>query len=147
MGGIAKVWLIPSSLISSLLYEGPLPTITLPQGWRESSWGFSPVFQSGQYAQDTKVSSSGTAWENTVTFKLPKLSTQARAFTALLSHARWAVLLLDENGQYLLMGSGDYPMRATSKSTTGQDMADLSHVAITVSGVAPRLPVFLSEPQ
>ena len=128
LGGIAKVWLIPSSLISSILYDFPFPSPELPYGWGDDSWEFTPVFQSASYTQEQQQSAAGAAWENTVSFKIPKISYESRIFTSLLAHSKWSILLLDENGQYLIMGSDDYPMRAVTKSSTGADLADFNNI-------------------
>lgn len=105
------------------------------------AWQLTPVFQSGSYTQDMMQSPSGTYYENTVSFKIPKYTYERRLFASDLSSLLWAVLTMDQNGEFLLMGSSDYPMRMTTKAVSGADLSDLNHLAVTVTGKSPILPL------
>lgn len=113
----------------------------LPVNWAEDAWELTPVFQSGSNTQDHVQSPAGTYFENTVSFKIPKYTLDRRQFVADLGSLLWAVLTMDQNGEFLLMGSSDYPMRVTTKVTSGSDLSDLNHVTVTVSGKSPILPL------
>ncbi|MFA6483722.1 MAG: hypothetical protein WCW62_14165 [Bacteroidales bacterium] len=141
LGGIAKIWLIAAAKIPSYLYSYPRGLMQLPINWAEDTWELTPVFQSGSYTQDMVQSPAGTYYENTVTFKIPKYTLDRRQFAADFANLLWAVLTLDQNGEFLLMGSSDYPMRVTIKVASGADISDLNHIAITVSGKSPILPL------
>ena len=41
------------------------------------------------------------------------------------------------------MGSQEYPMRSIIKTSTGSEISDLNHLAVTISGKSPILPVFI----
>ena len=146
LGGIAKIWLIPSSLISSLLFDFPFSSPALLDGWQNDAWSFIPIFQSSSFTQSQEDSSAGTFWENTVTFSIPKITYDSRIFTSAVAFGKWAVLLLTENNQYLLIGSAENPMRGITKSTSGRDLADLNNIVVTVTGKTTILPVFIDSP-
>jgi hypothetical protein len=141
LGGIAKIWLIPSRLIFSHLYDYPIGLLQLPVNWANDAWQITPVFQSASYTQDMQQSPSGTWWENTVSFKIPRYTLDNKPFAGTLSRLLWAVLTLDQNGEFLLVGSKDYPMRLSVKMTSGADLSELSHLAISVTGKSPILPL------
>ena len=146
IGGIAKIWLIPSRLISSPASSIPAVLATLPIGWGDDTWEFAPIFQSGSFMEDMKSSTAGNYFESTVTFKIPKIAYYSRDVISLLSGKPIAILMLDENGQYLLVGNTDYPMRLTTSARTGAEISDLNHIALSYTGRNP-LPVsFASNP-
>ena len=72
LGGIARIWLIPSRLISSAHYNFPTTLLQLPMNWDTDAWELTPVFQSASWTQEQQSTTAGTYYENTVAFKLPK---------------------------------------------------------------------------
>ncbi len=144
LGGIAQLWLIPSRLISSLLFEPSTLTPALPVNWGDESWAFIPVFQSASYFQDQVTTGAGTAYDQTIQFKIPKIRHDLRLFSSHLSQSRWSALLLDQNGQYLLIGCDSNPLRASAKQTSGADISDLNHMQVTISGQTLEESIFLS---
>jgi hypothetical protein len=143
LGGIARIWLIPSRLISSAHYNFPTTLLQLPMNWDTDAWELTPVFQSASWTQEQQSTIAGTYYENTVAFKLPKVTYDSRSFISLITNETWTVMLMDQNKQFLLMGSQEYPMRSTIKTSTGSEISDLNHLAVTISGKSPILPVFI----
>jgi hypothetical protein len=111
--------------------------------WDTDAWELTPVFQSASWTQEQQSTIAGTYYENTVAFKLPKVTYDSRSFISLITNETWTVMLMDQNKQFLLMGSQEYPMRSTIKTSTGSEISDLNHLAVTISGKSPILPVFI----
>ena len=146
LGGIAKVWLIPSTLISSLPFSTPAILAALPSGWDDDAWEFVPIFQSASFSEDMKPSPAGDYFEPTVTFKIPKIAYYSQDVINLLRSKRTSILLLDQNGQYLLVGNDDYPVRLSTGSRSGADISDLNHISLTYTGRNPFPSVFAADP-
>ena len=121
-------------MIPSLPFSNPSALINLPVGWDTDAWEFMPVFQSATFSEDLKPSPAGDYYETTVTFKIPKIAFYAGDVISLLRSRRTSILILDQNGQYLLVGNEDYPMRMTTSARTGAEIAELNHIAITYAG-------------
>jgi hypothetical protein len=146
LGGIAKLWCIPARLISSLPFSTPDVLYPIPAGWEDEAWEFEPVFQSASFSEDMKPSPAGSYYEPTVTFKIPKTSGQSQEVINMLKLLRTAILLLDQNGQYFLVGNEDYPMRLSTGSRTGADVSDLNHIAFTYTGKNLHPSIFAADP-
>ena len=73
LGGIAKIWLIPSARISSALFDSLTEPEDLPVGWDTNTWQMDPVFQSASFQEESKSTAAGRYYENTVAFKIAYL--------------------------------------------------------------------------
>jgi hypothetical protein len=146
IGGIARIWLIPSPLISSL-QRSDLPFFyRLPDGWGDNAWQFDPIFQSASLDQQFLDSTAGPYWESVVTFRLPKLSYYNMSVIQLVAGRKYAILLMDQNSQYILVGSDRFPMRFVASAKTGADLGDLNHVELKFSGKATFTSLFIDNP-
>ncbi len=64
-----------------------------------------------------------------------------RQLTADGSSFLWAVLILDQNGEFFLKGSKDYLKRVIIKVASGSDISDLNGIIVTVTGKSSFLPL------
>jgi len=87
---------------------------------------------------------SGTAYDQTIQFKIAKARQELRLFSSHLSGGRWAALLLDQNNQYMLVGCDLHPLRGIAKQTSGANIADLNHLLISITGQTLEPSIFLS---
>lgn len=146
IGGLAKIWLIPSHLIASIRNSPGSSLYYLPTGWDALAWEFTPVFQSGAFTEELKTAGAGNYYESSVSFKFPKITGSTRDLLRNMSSIPMAILFLTQNGQYLLVGNQDYPMRLQASSKTGADISDLNHIALTYTGKNPDPALYCADP-
>ena len=133
--------------MSSSLEPSDLPYFfKLPSGWSESAWEFDPIFQSASLSQEFQESPAGSYWESVVGFRIPKISFYNMSVIQLIAGRRYLILLMDQNQQYLLVGSDRYPMRFTATAKTGAEITDLNHVALKFTGKATFTSLFIENP-
>ncbi len=146
IGGLAKIWLIPSHLIASIHNSPPSSDYILPTGWDELAWEFTPIFQSASFTEELKTAEGGNYYDSSVSFKLAKITTLTRDILKQISSVPMAILFLTQNGQYMLVGNQDYPMRLQASSKSGADISDLNHVALTYTGKNPDPTLYCADP-
>ena len=146
LGGIAKIWVIPATLIYSLARSENPGTYVAPAGSLENAFEFSPVFQSASFDEEQGQQSAGQFFNQTVSFTIPKHSIYNTANLEYLTGRLWAILILDQNAQYKLIGCRDYPLRMVANIKTGAEISDLNHIAMKFSGLSPFRAVFVDKP-
>ena len=115
-------------------------------GWSREAWELAPVFQSASLDVTNQNSTAGSYFESTVAFSLPKISLNQEGFISEIRNQLWALLLLDQNGQWILVGDADFPMRFTVDSKTGSDISDLNNHQFKFTGKSPFRPLFMDKP-
>jgi len=118
----------------------------LPDGWSDNAWEFDPIFQSASLAQEFLGSAAGSYWESVVSFRIPKISFYNMSVIQLIAGRRYSILLMDQNQQYILVGSDRYPMRFIASAKTGADITDLNHVELKFTGKATFTSLFIENP-
>ena len=146
LGGIAKIWLIPSARISSALFDSLTEPEDLPVGWDTNTWQMDPVFQSASFQEESKVSAAGRYYENTVAFKIAYLGGGTIHFLKVAADDTHSILIKDQNGAYFLVGNADFPMRLASSAKTGADLSDLNHVLLTFAGMNTQPSIWVADP-
>ena len=146
LGGIAKIWVIPAALIYSLERSETPGAYVAPAGCLENAFEFWPVFQSASFDEEQGQQSAGHFFNQTVLFTIPKHSIYNSVALESLTGRLWAILILDQNSQYKLIGCRDYPLRMVANIKTGADISDLNHIAMKFSGQSPFRAVFVDKP-
>ena len=146
LGGIAKVWAIPSSRVEIPSQPVKPNKYELPEGWASVSLELLPVFQSGRFQESTKTETGGLYYESVVSVTLAKDQPDLQGYLQDLSERTWTILSQDQNGLFRLTGSREYPLRSTLAKNTGAEISDLNHVRVEFSGTSPYPSVFILDP-
>ena len=118
----------------------------MPEFWEIVSWQLEPVFQSASLAIKSQRTGAGQYWESTVVCVLPKISLLMDSYIEDWKDQLWILLLLDQNGQYILVGDYNFPLRLDVDAKTGSDISDLNNLQLTFVGKSPFRPVFVDKP-
>lgn len=146
LGGIAKLWSIPSNLLFTLEKSSTPGMFKLPIGCLENAYEFWPTFQSASFEEEHSAQPSGDCFNQTVSFTIPKNTFKNLAYLNLLSGRTWGILMLDQNNQYRLAGCRDYPVRLAANTKTGSEISDLNCVILKFTGQSPFRAVFVDKP-
>ena len=146
IGGIARIWLIPNSIISALPSSQVVGQYIMPVEWGRDAWELFPIFQSASLAIKNLRTSAGSYWESTISFSLPKFDLTNESYVYEFNNHLWCLLLLDQNGQWILVGDANFPMRLDVDTKTGSDISDLNNLQFTFVNKSPFRPLFVDKP-
>ncbi|MCX6225212.1 MAG: hypothetical protein NTV01_10785 [Bacteroidia bacterium] len=141
------MWLLPSRSISFLPRNEQTGLYETPEQWNgKDSWELNPIYQSISYEVKQNMSPAGRYFEHDVSFKIPKISYYVQDFINLIIGRSWAIMILDQNGQCMLIGDQFSPMRLSITGKIGPDISDLNHIQLTFTGKSQNLAVFVEKP-
>ncbi len=146
LGGIAKVWAIPSSLADITRQPAEPNSFFLPDEFTLECLEILPIFQSLRFSETSKTESGGTYYESTLSLSIARDSPALKAYLEDLQSGRWSLLTLDQNGLYRLIGSKAYPLRVGIARNTGAEISDLNHIRLEFTGTSPYPSIFMSNP-
>jgi len=115
-------------------------------GCFEKAFEFSPIFQSASVTENQSQQSGGYSFDQSVKFTQVRVSPVNDDVYNDLMRRPWVLLILDQNKQYKMVGSKDYPLRLIMEAKTGAEISDLNHVSMSFSGQSPFRAVFVDKP-
>lgn len=140
MGGILKLWAVPSSDISvsgnqiTFLRETNLIEINLQQ-------------DSGYFTEELSESFAGTIYKAEITAILPGDTPEKVQIIGEMERRRkYLVILQDGNGNYKLAGTREVPLRFSARANTGTGAAALNQYSISFTGKQKKRAGFIENP-
>jgi hypothetical protein len=138
-GGVARVWIgcydssVKFSMTASYVITGATgPTINYYLFEQETE--VASFVQNGQFS----IENGTTFFEQTLEITLHKMDAANRNRVQTLSYGSWRVIILDQRGNYWLMGYQN-PVRVSSAAPQlGKAYGDLNGAIITFTGKEPQ---------
>ena len=146
LGGIAKVWAIPSYLVEIKNQPQEPETYHLPDGFEESAVEITPIYQSGRFTQESKSAAGGIYYDSAISLTLAKSCPSREETISFLHLNQCALILKDQNRVFRLIGSSDYPVHVSHSSVTGAELSSLNHIRLEFSLNSPYPALFITNP-
>ena len=104
-----------------------------------SYWTFEQELETGSFVQAGQYSTeNGTSfYEQTLEITLQKLDVELREKIKVLGQGVWRILILDQRGEYWLMGKQNPVRVSASTPQLGKALGDLNGAVITFTGKEP----------
>jgi len=131
MGGLIKIWAVPSTAYNSALVSGRTVTFASPDAIYEIYC--SPDSQKHSEPADNS-SHAGLVYNMLVSGFSPGNSDAAREAFEDMEYQKFIVVFMDGNGNYYVAGDYLTPLRFSSNFSTGQNSADRAGHEISFSG-------------
>lgn len=112
----------------------------------DSAYALWPIYQSASFKEEMQTAPAGMYWDQTLTFSLAKNSPVVNQLIGELASRTWAVVMRDQNDNFLVAGNRLYPMRLNIKSDTGAEISDLNNVSFTFTASSPIRAVYIGNP-
>lgn len=139
LGGIQRVFIGTWDADTVYGLTGPCDTINTISGPTGSFYTFEQELETASFIQNGQYSTeNGTSfYEQVLEITLQKLDACNRDQIKILGQGVWRVLILDQRGQYWLMGKQN-PVRVTAATPQlGKAFGDLNGAVITFTGKEP----------
>lgn len=130
MGGLIKIWAVPSTAYNSAEVKGREVTFLSPDDIYEIYC--SP--DSLQHDEPGETSHAGVVYNMAVTGFSPGNSEDAREAFEDMENQKFIVIFIDGNGDYFLAGDYQTPLRFTSNFSSGRNTADRAGHELSFTG-------------
>jgi hypothetical protein len=139
MGGLIKIWAIPSGVFS---VSGKKVTFTSTTGIYEIYC--SPDSQ--QHKEPPEREDAGLIYNTEITGFSPGGSEEAREAFAEMDGRKYVAVFIDGNGEYRLAGGIFSPLRFYASFSTGRNTADRAGHEILFTGKTFEKAIFIDNP-
>lgn len=140
MGGVLNIWAVPPEAIS---VSGDVVTII-------SDVNIIDILvkqDSASFDEDPVESFANTAYKVEIKAVVPCDNKETLAIISELERKKkYQVIYLDGNGNYKLAGTGEVPLRALAKATTGNNAASLNRYDLTFTGSQLARAIYIQNP-
>lgn len=140
MGGSLKLWLVPTTAITSLA-SGSLVL--------SSTSGVYDIYVTQHKLNvepNVKRERAGISYPIRINAFHPRIRQEATDFFNEINQRKYVVVFLDSNMEYNVAGTTDFPLRFKYLQVTGNDTPDLNGYDITLEGTAKTPPMIVVNP-
>lgn len=136
LGGLSHIYAIPSTNISVRRNaDGTASILAMDtnQAYDIPVWGGN----SFQFTEKAELTDAGMAYEQNVAAFIPKIRPEAQYTMAAMRDIGWIVIHQDANGNFLLSGSDEVPLRMEYESSSGSSSEQTNGYSIRFHAIEP----------
>lgn len=131
LGGIISLDVVLAANLSQYLNSGGRVSLTLAAG---KAWENLPfTYGSLQPTEDVTESEAGELFTQKVVFRMPGISETTTALLNAKRNVRLVAKLETDSGEFIILGSKEYPAVLTYRLIPGSAAADYSGYEVTIS--------------
>ena len=139
LGGLLKLWAVPNSVIS---VNGKVVSFSNTN----DIYSIYCSAETMNLKEETVLSDAGTHCKTDITGFIPANREAVQEAVNEMQAKPYQVIMQDGNGNYLLAGTGSYPLRLTSSLQIGKKTSDRAGYEIQFSGKTITRAVFINNP-